>query len=256
MKIIFIGSGNVATHMSMAMKKAGHVITQVYSRNIDNADALATILSCEATDNVDNVSRNADVYVFSVKDDALEGLIEKICPMVPDAICLHTAGSMPMDVFKGKAQHYGVLYPMQTFSRSRAVNFGEVPCFIEASDNDTQNSIAKLAQSITESVRVLSSEKRKSLHLAAVFACNFTNHCYHLAERVLEEAGIDFSLYLPLIDETARKVHELSPKAAQTGPAVRYDENVINRHIAMLTDERMKEIYRIMSEDIYSVHSS
>lgn len=273
MKIVVIGSGNVATHIAAALAREEHEIVQIYSRNIGNAQHLVDGINlingcaynknlkeqghndrsywCKATDDLSAIVTDADVYLFAVKDDALPILAEKICPKAPDALFLHTAGSVPMDVFAPYAKRYGVLYPMQTFSKNRHVHFRSVPCFIEGNDESAAEATENLACSISNSVHMLSSEKRKSLHLAAVFACNFTNHCYRLAEKVLQDAGIDFSLYLPLIDETAQKVHELKPQQAQTGPAIRYDETVINRHLSMLQDESMAEIYCLMSQSIH-----
>lgn len=251
MKIAIIGSGNVATQMGLALKKAGQHVVQVYSRTMTGAERLATLLECAATTEVGSIVTDADAYIFSVKDDALPMLAEAVCARNAAGVYLHTAGSVGMNVFEGRAEHYGVLYPMQTFSKERMVDFREIPCFTECNDDKACEVITSLAESIAQRVVPLSSERRKSLHLAAVFACNFTNHCYALAEKVLAENGLDFDLYLPLIDETARKVHEMSPVKAQTGPAVRYDETVINRHLAMLQDEHTKEIYRMMSESIH-----
>lgn len=255
MKIVILGSGNVATHIGRAMQKGGHKVIQVYSRTIGNATTLADELGCEATDDIRRVQSDADAYLFSVKDDALPQLADNVVCNNTDAVFIHTAGSVSIDVFRGHAQRYGVLYPLQTFSKSREINFREVPCFIEGSDAATLNIIDGLARSISDCVVGMPSEKRKSLHLAAVFACNFTNHCYRLAERVLADADIDFSLALPLIDMTARKVHDMSPSDAQTGPAIRYDETVINRHLDMLTDDTMRQIYRMMSQSIHKEKS-
>jgi predicted short-subunit dehydrogenase-like oxidoreductase (DUF2520 family) len=156
-----------------------------------------------------------------------------------------------MSVLGSCASRYGVLYPMQTFSKTRRVDFREIPCFIEASDDKSLGELRFLAESISDHVVDCDSEKRKKLHLAAVFACNLTNHCYRLAERVLQEEEIDWKLYLPLIDETAKKVSEMSPKVAQTGPMVRYDVNVMNRQLALIPDERTRQIYRLMAESIH-----
>ena len=164
---------------------------------------------------------------------------------------IHTAGSVPMSIFQGKARHYGVLYPMQTFSKNREVDFRPIPCFIEASDAQTLDTIQQLAEGISERVVEASSERRRKLHLAAVLACNLTNHCYRLAERVLEEEQTDFQLFLPLIMETARKVTQLSPREAQTGPMVRYDTQVMERQMQLLSDERTRQIYRLMAESIH-----
>lgn len=140
---------------------------------------------------------------------------------------------------------------MQTFSKNRRVDFHEIPCFIEASNEESLATIRSLAESISGRVVDCDSEKRKKMHLAAVFACNLTNHCYRLAERVLEAEHIDFNLFLPLIDETAKKVTEMSPKDAQTGPMVRYDVEVMNRQLALIPDNLTRQIYRLMAESIH-----
>ena len=251
MKIAFIGSGNLATHLSLALKAAGEEIIQVYSRTDAHAKELADKLGCIHTTNLDKIYLNADVYILSVKDDAISQIADSICHKCPHALFVHTAGSVLMDIFKGKANHYGVFYPMQTFSKARKVYFLPIPCFIEASSKEDLAIIRSLAESISDHVVDCDSEKRKKLHLAAVFACNLTNHCYRLAERVLQEEEIDWKLYLPLIDETAKKVSEMSPKDAQTGPMVRYDVNVMNRQLALIPDERTRQIYRLMAESIH-----
>ena len=251
MKIVIIGSGNLATHLSLALKEAGCDIVQVFSRTAVHAEALARQIGCSYTDRIDAIRNDADIYIFSVKDDALATLITEVCRKRPDALFLHTAGSLPMTVFEGQASHYGVLYPMQTFSKARRVEFREIPCFIEASDAQSLTTVRSLAERISAHVVDCDSEKRKKMHLAAVFACNLTNHCYRLAERVLEAEHIDFRLFLPLIEETARKVKTMSPKEAQTGPMVRYDQNVMNMQMSMLSDARTREIYRLMAESIH-----
>ncbi len=256
MKIVFIGSGNLATHLSLALKAAGEEIIQVFSRTEAHAQELAEKLGCGHTSNLDEIDLNADVYILSIKDDAISDILASICPKAENALFLHTAGSVPMDIFKGKARHYGVLYPMQTFSKARKVDFRPIPCFIEASSEENLATIRSLAESISDHVVDCDSEKRKKLHLAAVFACNLTNHCYRLAERVLQEEGIDWKLYLPLIDETAKKVSEMSPKDAQTGPMVRYDVDVMNRQLALIPDDLTRQIYRLMVESIHSDSAS
>ena len=156
-----------------------------------------------------------------------------------------------MEVFKPYAKRYGVFYPLQTFSKQRIVDFSRIPIFIEACDGENLSILENLGLSISSDVRVLSSEKRRNIHLAAVFACNFTNHIYALAANILEDADIPFDVLLPLIDETVSKVHHIPPREAQTGPAVRYDENVINKHLNMLSDPMMNEIYRLLSQSIH-----
>ena len=251
MSIVIIGSGNLATHLSLALKATGKDITQVFSQTEEHAKELAEKLGCNYTSNIDEIDENAAIYILSVKDDAISEIAASICQNHPHAVFIHTAGSVPMDVFKRFAKHYGVLYPMQTFSKHRQVDFRPIPCFIEGSDEQTLQLIRDLAESISDKVVLANSEKRKKLHLAAVLACNLTNHCYRLAERVLQEENIDWQLFLPLIDETAKKVAIMSPKDAQTGPMVRYDVNVMNRQIELLHDERTRQIYRLMAESIH-----
>jgi predicted short-subunit dehydrogenase-like oxidoreductase (DUF2520 family) len=156
---------------------------------------------------------------------------------------------MPLSVFEGYADRCGVLYPMQTFSMDREVDFREIPLFIEASDAASLQQIRALADSISQHVYELSTADRKYLHLAAVFACNFANHCYTLAADVLQKKGLPFDVMLPLVDETARKVHELHPKDAQTGPAARGDQNVMQAQASLL-DGKAKEIYELLSQSI------
>ena len=155
-------------------------------------------------------------------------------------------------VFQGMARHYGVFYPMQTFSRQKRVSFEEIPCFIEGSGEEETDAIEALASQLSHRVYRLSSEARKYLHLSAVFACNFVNHCYAISAELLEKHGIPFDVMLPLIDETAAKVHQMLPKDAQTGPAVRYDENVIRAQSQLLKNNPLvKDIYDRMSMNIH-----
>ncbi len=252
MRIVWIGAGNLPTQMSGAMHEAGHEICQVFSRTLDSAEKLASRFGCSATNDLNKVVCDAEVYIFSVTDRALEDLVSCLAPRLGNALCLHTAGSMPMSLFQGKAVRYGVLYPMQTFSRARSVSFREVPCFIESSSAEVGDCLEQLACSISEKVVWMDSERRRTLHLAAVFACNFANHCYALAEEVLQRQGIPFEVMLPLIDETARKVHGMSPRKAQTGPAVRYDTNVLERQKEMLSD--MPELQLLYEEMSRSIH--
>lgn len=275
MKIVLIGAGNLATHLGKALHAAGHDMLQVFSRTMQSAETLASLLDAEPLTDIAQVRDDADVYIFSVKDSALVQLVAQLCRHEADGlgedgavnalrkakkgeherVFLHTAGSMPMSVFKGMAQHYGVLYPMQTFSKQREVDFSIIPCFVEANDEFAQKQIEGLAREISGRVYQLSSEDRKYLHLSAVFACNFANHCYAISQELLEEHGIPFGVMLPLINETAAKVHEMKPKDAQTGPAVRYDENVIGKQSKLLENHpHFKKVYDSMSKSIHGLN--
>ena len=254
MKIVLIGAGNLATHLGKALHAAGHDMVQVFSRTMQSAETLASLLDAEPLTDMAQVRDDADVYIFSVKDSALEQLISQLCGG-EKKVFLHTAGSMPMSVFRGKALHYGVLYPMQTFSKQREVDFSIIPCFIEANDEFAQKQIEGLAVQISHRVYQLSSEDRRYLHLSAVFACNFANHCYAASQELLQQHGIPFDVMLPLIDETAAKVHGMTPKDAQTGPAVRYDENVIGKQIQLLENQPyFQKIYDSMSKSIHELN--
>ena len=276
MKIVLIGAGNLATHLGKALHAAGHDMLQVFSRTMQSAETLASLLDAEPLTDIAQVRDDADVYIFSVKDSALVQLVAQLCRHEADGLVedgavnalrkakkgehervfLHTAGSMPMSVFKGMAQHYGVLYPMQTFSKQREVDFSIIPCFVEANDEFAQKQIEGMAREISGRVYELSSEDRKYLHLSAVFACNFANHCYAISQELLEEHGIPFDVMLPLINETAAKVHEMKPKDAQTGPAVRYDENVIDKQSKLLENHpHFKKVYDSMSKSIHGLNA-
>lgn len=252
MRIVLIGAGNLATNLGKALQNAGHDIVQVYSRTWDHAQQLATLIGGAATNDLSKIVTNADVYILSIKDSALGDVIPQVTKGRSDKLMIHTAGSMPMSLFEGMALHYGVLYPMQTFSKNREVGFKDIPCFIEGVGDISTKAIRTLAESISDRVYELSSNDRRYLHLAAVWACNFTNHCYEVSSKILANHGIPFDIMLPLIDETAAKVHDLAPVDAQTGPAVRFDENVIREQASLMRDNPiLKDIYERMSISIH-----
>lgn len=252
MRIALIGAGNLATNLGKALKGAGHNVVGVYSRTETSARNLANVLECASTNRLDVLSKDADVYVVAVKDSVLEQVVAEAVQGREDGLFLHTAGSMSMDCFRGKVFRYGVLYPMQTFSKDREVNFQEIPCFVEGCDAETLQVVKMLAESISERVVEMPSDRRKYVHLAAVWACNFANHCYDMASMLLEGQHIPFDVMLPLIDETARKVHILSPRQAQTGPAVRFDENVMRQQMELMAENPDAcRLYEMLSKSIH-----
>lgn len=259
MEIVFIGAGNLATQLSLAFQRAGHSVTQVFSRTETNASALASRLGCKWTTSLDHVRTDAHLYVISVCDSALQQVAETLFSVMQSApvadgsltgrrgLFVHTAGSMSVQLLP--MERTGVFYPMQTFGKNNDVDFSQIPVFVESrTDEELLN---RLASQLSRKVYVLDGSRRKLLHVAAVFACNFTNHMYDLSSRILQEYDIPFDVMLPLIDETVRKVHLMSPREAQTGPAVRYDQNVMHCHEQMLRDENMKRIYQLLSESIH-----
>lgn len=254
MKISLIGAGNLATHLGQALANVGNRIEQVYSRTMESATRLATLLGCDAQNDISKINSDSDLYVLSVSDAALPELVRHVCKGRDNGIFIHTAGSIPVDIFRGHAKRYGVIYPMQTFSKDRQLDFSKIPCFIEASDEDTLETLKSLCHQISNNVVVMSSEDRKYLHLAAVFASNFVNHCYDIAAHILQNHDIPFEYMYPLIEEVASKVRSMSPYDAQTGPAVRNDRNVIDKQLSLLRDEPdFMDVYDIMSKGIYKI---
>jgi Uncharacterized conserved protein len=249
MNIVFIGAGNLATALAKEMFRCQLHISQVYSRTEESASLLANQLNCLWTTSTDELIPDADWYIFSVKDDALAGLISRLKPN--NGLWLHTAGSMPADIFEGFTARYGVIYPLQTFSKQKHVDFSKIPFILEANNAADLASLKNISGLLTRDVRILNSEERKQIHLAAVFACNFANHMWSLAWKLLENKQIDPNILRHLIEETAGKIQDLPPTLAQTGPAVRYDKNVIDKHINMLEQEDMKTIYKLLSQSIY-----
>ena len=247
-KIVLIGAGNVATHLSLALQQSGCSILQVYSKTELSASVLGRKLRVPYSTSFAEIDVHADVYIFSVKDSVLIDCIKKM-PTVK-GIFVHTAGSVPLSVFDGFTNRAGAFYPLQTFSKNRKISFTEIPIFIEASNKEDEDLLYELACLISKNVNVLSSEKRKYLHLSAVFACNYVNHIYDLASQILEEQNLPFNHLLPLIKETAAKIDEITPHEAQTGPAVRYDKSIIQMHLNLLTNEKNKKLYEMLNKSI------
>lgn len=248
MKIALIGAGNLATNLGVALVEANHEILQVYSRTIESAALLAARLHCVAITAPEELVLDADLYIVALKDSVLEEMLPRLLQGREHALWVHTAGSIPISIWENRGvKHFGVFYPLQTFSKSRLVDFSKVPVFLESNLPNDLERLKLLAASVTTNVYEADSNQRASLHLAAVFACNFTNAMYVASDLLLQGQGLSFEALLPLIDETAAKVHALSPLEAQTGPAVRYDLGVINKHLAMLEE---RELYRDLYEKL------
>jgi len=273
-EVVFIGAGNVATNLSFTMQEAGFSIVQIYSRSINSAQTLAEKLKCGYTTNLKEITTEADLYIFAISDDALHNVLDTMradtvlqsntctnqsnddCTTIPASsgkgIWIHTSGSLPMDVFSGISDSYGILYPLQTISKQRKADFSKVPLFIEGNTAGVETAIRDIAVRLSENVTVLSSDKRRYLHLAAVFACNFSNHLFTVASQILEKQDIDWRVLLPLIDETANKLYSMHPGQAQTGPAIRGDRTIMELHKSLLDDESLCQLYEMISESIHS----
>ncbi len=254
MKIVFLGAGNLAYHLSKALQNAGHDIAQVYSRTLKSANELANKLNCKAANDIFNIIETADLYIVAVSDDAIKSIVGKL--NISNKNIVHTAGSIPMEVLKS-ANNYGVFYPLQTFSKNSTLDFSEIPICVESNNSEFESSLFELARQISGSVWHISSEERKYLHLAAVFVCNFVNHLYSLSEELVNDKKIDFKILHPLIKETVNKAVTISPKLAQTGPALRNDKKTIEKHTNLLTSQpNSRKIYEIISNSIQKFHNS
>ncbi|WP_285010948.1 Rossmann-like and DUF2520 domain-containing protein [Pedobacter faecalis] len=248
MRVVCIGSGNVATHLARAFKTAGNEIVQVWSRSASHASELACIVGAEVLENLDEVEDAADLYLIAVKDDAIPEVAETLVGV--QGVVVHTSGATNVDILAGHAR-YGVFYPLQTFSIQKEVDFAEVPLCVEAADEETLRFLSGLGAELGSQVYHIDSEKRRALHLAAAFACNFVNHLYTLSHTILEKHQMSFDMIRPLIRETADKVQADLPENVQTGPAVRNDKRSMDAHLEMLSsDPQLSNIYQILSNSI------
>lgn len=251
---VVIGSGNVATHLATALAPYVEIL-QIFSRDILHARELADRISssCVATNDVTAICPNADLYLMSVTDDSIASLLQQIPCLNNDGIWVHTSGSVGVDVFAELRGHFGVFYPLQTFSKHKAVDMKSVPFFIEGSSSFVEKCLLDLAGKISDNVRLLNSEGRRRLHVAAVFACNFVNYMWVVADRQLRLCGTDIHALDPLLKETMEKITTLSPAEAQTGPARRGDKHIIDSHIKMLSGDDA-QLYEILSNQIYKTY--
>ncbi len=246
---VIIGSGNVAWHLGKVLLKNTIEILQIIGKSVRSTQKLANELRTPFTIDLNQIQTNADIYIISVSDDSIEDVIKKL--NLTDQLIVHTSGTTSISVFEKYFTNYGVLYPLQTFSKNREIDFNEIPIFIEGNSDTNQKRISNLAELISQKVIAVNSVTRAKLHLAAVFACNFTNHMYAIAEHLMQSEKLDFLLLQPLIMETSQKAMEMKPKEAQTGPAVRKDFKLMEKHLKILEKEPLlKEIYTLLSRSI------
>ncbi len=249
MRITLIGSGNVATHLGAALKNAGHQLIQVWSRNLQHAALLAYHVKAEPIDQLNEISAETDLIIIAVKDDAVEDVASFID--LKTKLVVHTCGAVNMQVLEKYFDRCGVFYPLQTFSKTRELDFKTVPICIESTDKNSTAILLDLGKTISNNVNIIDSNQRKTLHLAAAFACNFPNYLYSIAADLLEHEQFSFDLLKPLILETALKVQMFLPSQVQTGPAIRGDMQTVDAHLHLLQQEpKLQEIYRLLSQGI------
>lgn len=248
MKIVIIGSGNVAYHLARAFTENKIPVSQIFGRNKSNLQLISEELQLPYSH---TQLEDADLYLICVSD----GSISDVSKLITKDNCLvaHTSGSLPKEILTGNYRKSS-FYPLQTFSKSVDLNYAEIPFFIEAENKKDVELLQDLAENISEKVMVSTYEKRKYIHLTAVFACNFVNHLFARAKEISDSQEIPFDYFLPLIKETTDKIEILEPKFAQTGPAVRNDERVLKAHEDLIKDEEQLKIYKVMNESIKEMY--
>lgn len=236
MKIQIIGSGNVATHLCHAFADAAEV-EMINSRTLQGIDL------------------SADISLIAVSDEAIASVASRL-PALEGTVA-HTSGSVSIDMLGCRFKKKGVFYPLQTFSKNRKLDYSEIPVFIEGSDSEVEKELEKAANLFTGHIHKADSKLRASLHLSAVFACNFTNRLYAHAAKIMDSAGLDFQCLLPLIRESMEKLSVLTPEEAQTGPASRGDMEICRKHLQMLeADEEARTIYELLTQSIIKARNS
>ena len=248
MKIVIIGSGNVAYHLARAFQENNIPVSQLFGRNGNDLKFISDQLQIPFST---TRLADAELYLICVSD----GSISEVSKLITKENCLvsHTSGSLPKEILEGKYRKSN-FYPLQTFSKFKDLNYKDIPFFVEADDEQDLELLQNLALTISDKVMVSTYEKRKYLHLTAVFACNFVNHLFARAKEISDSQEIPFDYFLPLIKETTEKIEILEPKLAQTGPAVRNDERVLQLHEALISNEEHLKIYKIMNESIKKMY--
>ena len=248
MQIVLIGSGNVAFHLAKAFTEAQIPVSQIFGRNTTELQKISEQFSIPFSA---KTLAEADLYIISVSDSS----IAEVSALIKNenALVAHTSGSVSREALSGNYRK-SVFYPLQTFSKSKNLDYSKIPFFIDAENENDEEILKNLASKISKNVMLANDEKRKYIHLTAVFACNFVNHLYARAKEISDSQGIPFDYFLPLIDETTQKIHELEPKLAQTGPAIRNDKKVLKLHESLLTDEEKLKIYKTLNESIKKMY--
>jgi len=245
LQVVIIGSGNVAQHLIKAFLQSAHIqLVQAVARHPEH---LSHLLPADKITSSFIDIKQADIYIISVTDSA----IAQVSAQLPftGRLVVHTSGSTGIEVLDSKNRR-GVFYPLQTFSKNKDLDFSTVPLCLESEDVSDYTTLYTLATALSRSVYSISSEQRRALHVAAVFVNNFTNHMYFQGNKICNEHYIPFEILQPLIQETAAKITSLAPVQAQTGPAIRHDQQTLNRHLEFITDSNQIAIYTLLTQSI------
>ncbi len=247
-KIVLIGAGNVAFHLANALHNTPHNIVQIYNRSEKRLADFKNITQ-NLTNNLQDIFPNANVYLLAVSDDAIEKVAAQL-PIHKQSIVAHTSGATPSTVLQ-QHPHHGIFYPLQTFSRHKTVNWSNIPLCLDGNTPETLTILQQLAQSINPNIYFINDQQRQQLHVAAVFANNFTNHLFAIAQDILQKQDLSFDLLKPLIQETVIKIQKHPPKKSQTGPAVRGDLQTMQRHLDLLKNlPNYQQLYQLLSKSI------
>jgi len=247
MQIVIIGTGNTATVLSKKLKAAGHVIVQVYGRNREAAASLASTLHTASCSAWNDITQDAALYLIALADQALPGAVHL---QLKDQLLVHTAGAVSMEVLKNMSRNYGVFYPLQTISKEMEP-LPDIPLLIDGNSDKVKEELIALAKTISEKVSIANDAERIKYHMCAVMTNNFSNYLYVLAADYCKKHGLNFSNLLPLINETASRLHHFSPRVVQTGPAARKDMSTIQRHLNLLNEEpELKKMYSFFTDQM------
>jgi predicted short-subunit dehydrogenase-like oxidoreductase (DUF2520 family) len=257
MNVSFIGAGNLAWHLAPALDNSDFAVREVYSPNVRNAEALVERLyEAKSKSSLDFSISPSRIFIIAASDDAIPEIVKEI--ILPDgAVLVHTSGSQPLSVLAyAGTPNIGVFYPLQTFTKGKKIDLREVPVFVEAENAFTEKTLQAIGKTVSKKVSVISSADRKAIHVAAVFASNFTNHLLTLSKEILTERKLDFDLLKPLIAETVNKALVIGPENSQTGPARRGDLEILDHHMEFLSeDESLTELYKVISQHIIDRYS-
>lgn len=260
-QVSIIGTGQVAHHLAWRLHQVGINIAYIYGRQLDKAQLLAEQVQACAIDDLSQlkyIDTVEHLIIIAVSDSAIESIMQQLAPHLAYALVVHTSGSTHIDVLKQHYARVGVLYPLQTFSLGREIDWQTTPLLLETTNDNDKTLLHDMAQKMSAVVYDYDSQQRFALHLSAVIACNFSNLCYDLAKQVLDSQAVDYQLLLPLILETAQKASQFEPQQVQTGPAKRGDTAILQRHQMMLKQlqrDDIAQLYAMMSEMIMQRHN-
>jgi len=253
MKVVIVGSGNVATVLGKVIHNAGHQVVQVLSRNENHAKELAKIFNCPSGSFKSTEYKEADIYLLAITDTALYHLDQYL--HLGKKLVVHTAGSVSQEVLKNISSRYGIIYPLQSLIKTAEEEVSEIPLLVDGNSDETKSLILEFCKTFAGNVTFANDEERLRFHVAAVLVNNFTNHLFAMADEFCKQENIEFEKLYPLIDETIHRIKLHSPQSIQTGPAIREDIYTLGKHLQILSEHSdLKYLYLKLSESILKLH--